>query len=152
MQIIKPHSTISKKVSSYDEIKTQAEQLLSFTKSGPFQGFYKSCYALHHSQVSEKPHNFFTLTEDASKFFGGEPIIVNPEILDKELSYKVNEACMSWPFRNLKKVERFMHIKAKYEILKGGKLKLIEEDLYGLAAQIFQHETDHGNGKMIHQI
>lgn len=68
--------------------------------------------------------------------------------------YRVEEACMSFPHKKAKKVDRFYEVKVEYQIpakgLMGGmKLKTIRETVTGLKAHIFQHEIDHMQGKNI---
>jgi len=67
---------------------------------------------------------------------------VNPEILESEGLENLEEGCLSIPgIRS--EVERSPTIKVKYQDLEG---KIIEEQLEGLLARVFQHEHDHLNG------
>ena len=64
---------------------------------------------------------------------------------------RYEEACMSFPHRSPKKCDRFSIITVRYQIPKAlGGFKTIEEKVEGLKAHIFQHETDHSNGKNIY--
>lgn len=67
---------------------------------------------------------------------------INPEILESEGLENLEEGCLSIPGIRAE-VERPPAIKVKYQTLEG---KLIEEQLEGLIAKVFQHEFDHLNG------
>lgn len=67
---------------------------------------------------------------------------INPEILESEGLENLEEGCLSIPGIRAE-VERPPAIKVKYQNLNG---KLIEEQLEGLLAKVFQHEVDHLNG------
>jgi peptide deformylase len=60
------------------------------------------------------------------------------------------DACMSFPYRKPKKVERFLKIIVHYQIAKDGELVDVVEECEGLKAHIFQHEIDHHEGIDIH--
>jgi peptide deformylase len=67
---------------------------------------------------------------------------INPQILESEGMDSLEEGCLSIPgIRS--EVERPPLIKVKYQNLDG---KVIEEQLEGLLAKVFQHEFDHLNG------
>lgn len=63
---------------------------------------------------------------------------------------KVNDGCMSYPYRSEKKTNRYYKIKVKYQVLRsflGFKyLKTITEDVEAYKAHVFQHEVDHSFG------
>lgn len=67
---------------------------------------------------------------------------INPEILESEGLENLEEGCLSIPGIRAE-VERPPAIKVKYQNLDG---KLIEEQLEGMLAKVFQHEFDHLNG------
>lgn len=69
-------------------------------------------------------------------------VYINPEILESEGLENLEEGCLSIPGIRAE-VERPPAIKVKYQNLDG---KLIEEQLEGLLARVFQHEFDHLNG------
>lgn len=82
---------------------------------------------------------------------------VHMSLEEKEVmnSYMVKEACMSFPYRNEKNVERNFRIKVRYQIIEKGlfnrdKVTTVTEWVEGLKAHIFQHETDHFAGKEIY--
>ena len=60
------------------------------------------------------------------------------------------DACMSFPYRKPKKVERFLKIIVHYQIAKDGELVDVVEECEGLKAHMFQHEIDHHHGIDIH--
>lgn len=63
---------------------------------------------------------------------------------------KYPEACMSYPFRSEKKVERFSTIKVRYQVLRKVFgfywLSTYVEEVDKLKAHLFQHEVDHALG------
>lgn len=63
---------------------------------------------------------------------------------------KYPEACMSYPFRSEKKVERFAKITVRYQIMRKVLgfywLSTITEEVDKLKAHLFQHEIDHALG------
>lgn len=154
MEIIPFHKRQSSSVASFDQIEGMAKELEELSNKKDFKGIYLSCFALHHSQVSEQPFNFFTLSKTGGKNFQSW-CIVNPKIIskDKETKFSAREGCMSFPNRPLSKVFRFNSIKVSFQYPKGfynRKLMSVEKTLTGIAAQIFQHEYDHSIGKSIY--
>lgn len=69
-------------------------------------------------------------------------VCINPEIVSGEGEIKDQEGCLSFPGLWLK-VNRYEKIKVKYY---NTRAELIEIDLDGLAARVFQHEYDHLDG------
>lgn len=62
-----------------------------------------------------------------------------------------HEGCMSYGHRKEKKVERFVVVKVRYQIVgRFGFVKTREEWIDGLKSHIFQHECDHAKGIDIH--
>jgi len=78
-----------------------------------------------------------------------EFVMVNPEIIKKEGTDKMEEGCLSMPGVS-SEVKRAMAIKVKFLDLEGNTKTL---RLEGLPARIVQHELDHLNGNLfIHRI
>lgn len=82
---------------------------------------------------------------------------VHMSLEEKEVmnTYEVKEACMSFPYRNEKKVVRNFRIKVRYQIVEKGmfnrdKVTTVTEWVEGLKAHIFQHEIGHQNGEEIY--
>jgi hypothetical protein len=177
MEIIKIHYRLSKPVEAYKEIKGEVEKLKRFIVSGKFQGYYNKAFALPHSVVSETPFAFFIVAPEvmAEKMFKAQ-VVVNPEVIEAKEFFEASEKdlkdvpdelkktqiqipniidyqepCMCFPFRQPKKIKRYNRIKVRYQIptLLGG-LKTVEDELQGIASEIFQHDTDHINGKNIY--
>lgn len=65
-------------------------------------------------------------------------------------TFRANEACMSFPNRQEKKVDRFIEIIAEYDVIEDGKLVHKKETMTGLKSHVFQHEHDHSLGYDIH--
>ncbi len=67
---------------------------------------------------------------------------INPEILETEGMEKFEEGCLSIP--NVRSdVDRPFKIRVRYQDTEGA---VIEEELEGLLARVFQHEYDHLEG------
>lgn len=178
-EIIKIHYKISKPVASYSEIKEEADKMLRFIVRGRFLGFYNKAFAIAHCQVSETPYAFFVVSPEVvnEKLFEKQ-VIINPQIVSSPLylemplaktnapkdvldklgnkvvkvpnALEYNEPCMSFPFRQPKRIVRYNKIKVKYQIKTMFGLKTIERELGGIASEIFQHEYDHTIGKNIY--
>jgi peptide deformylase len=148
MEIIPVHHNKSLEATSWAFIKDIAYEMRELA-NGEFAGEHKSAAALHHAQVSDTPYNFFVLSDSGiaalSKNTFPHWCIMNPRIIALDGFYRPLEGCMSWPHRKQKKVDRFFkaHVAFDYP---GGKKEMV---LDGLAAEIFQHEYDHGQGKTI---
>jgi peptide deformylase len=181
MQFIKLGYEPAQKVLSFKQIKADAEELLLFVDK-KHEGQYEQAYAVSHCQVSERPFAFFVVnsgfvTNDNVKqkhMLFPHRIIINPEILEKPDTHEVtlpfpdkdgkqqivktpniyrpDEACMSFQHRAPKKVMRFYKIKVRYQIPWLLGMRTITEWCDGLKAHVFQHETDHANGKNIFYI
>ncbi|MCK9578715.1 peptide deformylase [bacterium] len=153
MIIIPIHYLKSLPVENWEQIKIQAEELKKFMddNNGTFDG-REGC-ALHHSQVSDKPFNFFVVNRKLiPELVFKYRIIINPKLIKGEgMKIKMPEGCMSFPFRKEKYVERYYKVRVEYQVpVMFGKLKTITENLTGLQSQVFQHECDHGEGKNIY--
>lgn len=158
MKIITWHGKTSAPITSWEEIQNQAKELRDLTNSHDFEGYYRSAFALHHSQASDEPKDFFTIAKDFEDKLGfGSWIVMNPIIIKKnrETAYFIQEGCMSYPFRKFKRTLRYNEIEVEYQIpaknlLGKMALKKVTKKLYTQASEVFQHETDHGKGKTIY--
>lgn len=73
-------------------------------------------------------------------------MVINPAILSREGSVVSKaEGCLSFPGKR-KNISRAKSIKVRYTDENGNKK---EKDLTGLPSIVFQHETDHLDGKCI---
>lgn len=117
---------------------------------------WEYCVAMAQPQVSDNPLRYFVVNPDLVKIieeFEGF-IIYNPKIVEKhqDSAFQHKEGCMSYPLKPPIKVKRFETIVAEYGIItdvKSLKYKVIEKQLSGMAALIFQHELEHMNGQSI---
>lgn len=141
-----------------DDIREEANDLQETLEMGDYlKGpFGKESLALHHSQVSLDPYNFFVVKRSLVGGKNNEVIaIINPVLLevDKNSRTTSREGCISFPFRNDKKVLRYGRIKVKYQVpdSEGKELITREEWTTGIMANIFQHEIDHANAENIYQ-
>lgn len=69
-------------------------------------------------------------------------VCINPEILEGTGNVKDIEGCLSFPKLWLR-VNRYETIKVKYQNITG---EYIEQTLSGLAARVYQHESEHLDG------
>ena len=156
IQIIQPaHNHKADKVKNWKEIKEEAFQLRDFIQNGTFNGHYDKAYAISHAQVSNDPKRFFVINEKIMegallKEFGSW-CIINAEILQFGAPISIHEACMSFPFRNPKKVDRFANIKGRYQVTFWfGTLRRKTKRLRDVSALIVQHENQHSSGSSIY--
>ena len=77
---------------------------------------------------------------------GGKPgVMLNPEIIRKEMPYETEEGCLSL-LGGPRKTLRYQKIKVRYQTLD---LQVRMKTYTGWTAQIIQHEIDHCNGILI---
>lgn len=108
-------------------------------------GKFPSAQALAHVQSEEnEPLRAFILQNG--------DIVINPKILTAEGQKTDLEGCMTFPYRDQKKVKRSESIYASWGVILFGKTEQIEMRswLDGQLARIFQHEIDHFNLKTIY--
>jgi len=90
------------------------------------------------------PKRFFVIKKGLLPF--GHTVVINPKIKDIfGQSYLTSEGCLSFPGLLLE-VERFSTIFVEYEDWRG---RLYSSGLNDFSAQVFQHEVDHLNGKVM---
>lgn len=153
MKIILPHKTKSIKVTDYRQIKKDAEEMLGLLNAGKFKGKWAEGLALSHAQVCDKPYAFFV---SHKSWEGNIPeIVINPRIIEKFEPVPLKlEACVSFPFRDIIKTQRFWRIVAEFEVPAGifhsNRMKTEQLAFDGLAAVVFQHELDHHHGEDIY--
>lgn len=84
------------------------------------------------------------------KKLGFDPAKLKVAKLKIPNTVEYNEMCMSFPFRTPKRIQRYSQITVQYQIKGIFGLKTIKATLLGIAAEIFQHECDHMQGKNIY--
>jgi peptide deformylase len=153
MQIIKPlDNRISTKVKNWGEIKEEASELMEVMKNKQFDGYWDDAFAISHTQVSKEPKRFFVINEKLIDEFGSW-CIVNLEILKKYEKCLYPEACMSFPYRKEKSVERYAKIKVRYFVPFLNMFLIPKWKTFkNLNAFICQHEYDHSCGKNIYDL
>lgn len=128
----------SRKVENIKEIMPLVPEMVELCKA-PI-GKKTSGLALSHCQVDhDDPKRFFV--------FANGDVVINPVILDKSFRTTSVEGCMSFPFRDDKKINRFDLLTVRY-LDKDGKEQTTLPS--GLRAFIFQHEIDHMNGLSVY--
>lgn len=103
-------------------------------------------------EIVEAPlHKNIGANPDELKKRGLDPEKIKAQRITVPNAIEYQEPCMSFPFRQPKRITRYDVIKVKYQVqgaLWG--LKTIETELSGIASEIFQHEYDHTQGKNIY--
>lgn len=147
-KIVPPHNKKSRLATDED-----AGNISEISKT-----LYEIClvgaYAMHHSQIeAEDPINFFVTKE--------KKIIINPKIT-RHSNYFAdsNEGCMSFLLKDRVTVPRWQKCEVEFQTIMvdpedKDKFKLssvIQEDLSGKNAHVFQHELDHGEAKFIYEL
>lgn len=156
LKVIVPHRKVATPVTSLKEILQDANAMSRIVNAEDAKA-----YAIHHSQVSDNPKSFFVVARKYRGLFGGKTIIINPKIFKRDDMRTLEEICLSYPHRGGKKVQRAMQIVCQFsfEDPNGISMQTIGDiskpevqpfSLRGLAAQIFQHEYDHGNAVYIY--
>lgn len=157
MKIIQPaHNIPAEKVKNWREIKKEATEMVTFMKSGNFNGYWKSAFALSQAQISNNPKNYFVLNDEVAsgdlvkKF--GHWCIMNPRIVQFGDPVYWKEACMSFPFRKERRVDRMNKVTAEYYIpFLGIFWRKTKRKFDGLPAFILQHEIEHATGQNIYK-
>ena len=156
MKILRPlGNKIAQKVKSWREIKKEAWELKAFMEAKDFEGHWDDAYAISHVQVSENPKNFFVVHDKIVKDFGSW-CVVNLKITKKSDPCTFPEGCMSFMYRDVKRVDRYADIKVFYWTpfmnlfliprWKRFKAPMKEGDDGTIATFICAHEADHAKG------
>ena len=78
-------------------------------------------------------------------------IVINPTYYQDGSRFKVIEGCLSYPNESYL-VKRYRLIKVDFWTIHNNGFVYQRENMMGYAAEIFQHETDHGCAKTIAMI
>jgi len=156
LEIILPaHHKHSQTVKNWKEISSDATEMRKMILANNFIGHYSGGFALAHSQVSNDPKKFFVINEVVQdgillKTFK-HWCIINLKIIKFGHPVSFEEACLSFPFRKVKKVNRMAKIKVIYQIPSYfGTMRKKKKELIDIAAFICQHELAHFVGKNIY--
>ena len=143
--IVAPHRIIAREVyrGDYRRILKDADKMEQMCNKR-YSDLYPGAHALAHTQITDyDPLRFFVNSNGQ--------IFMNPKIVRREDTIHVREGCVSFPNRPPKKLYRSRRIEVTYETLDD--LKDVEQRTGWLskqAAQVFQHEIDHLDGKYIY--
>ena len=141
---------------SWKFIADEARELRAFMQRGEFIGYYQSAFAISHAQVSHAPLHFFVVNEQYDKGSlvrqFGSWCIMNLKITQFGDPISWQEACMSFPYRKPRRVDRMSHITTEYYIPFLGTWRKMEKEFKNLPAFISQHENEHAAGKNIYGI
>jgi len=141
--IVHPHRKQAKPVQNYSDIEEEVEKMKVFIRRMNKHGYHgRSCLALAQPQInSENPLRYFVDMNDI--------VFINPKIREKDNLTKGGETCLSYPFRQKKKVRRYFNLKVEYF---DKSMKKHTKDFEGLVSAIFQHEIDNFNGIYIYDL
>jgi peptide deformylase len=136
--IIDPHNKKSRliKSSDYDRVLSDSQRIIQEAFSPT--GIFRDVYSVAHPQITDRdPLRFFVLRD--------KTIVMNPIILNHtKTTVDSLEACLSFPSNFSITVQRWNKCVVRYEKLNFDKtVEVIEANLNGLEAKIFQHEIDH---------
>lgn len=154
MEIRKPLTNIvSVPVKNWKEIKEEAIELKEFLDNKNFTGNWNDAFAISHTQVSTTPKNFFVVHKKFSKSFGSR-YVINAKIIAQSDPCTYPEGCMSFMFREVKRVKRFIKVTVRYQIpflnlFLISKIKQFNGSKQ-VEAFIVAHETDHACGRNIY--
>ncbi len=142
----------AERVKNWRQIKKEAKALREFINKKDFEGRHEDAYAISHVQVSRYPKDFFVVHEKQVKTFGSW-CVVNLKIIKKSRECTFKEGCMSFMYRDAKKVDRFATVSVKYytpflNLFLIPRWKTFQD----LDAFICQHEFDHAQGINIYGI
>jgi peptide deformylase len=146
-------ATLSKKqakpVTSWKEIRDDAFAMLEMINAGKFAGRWQEGFALSHAQVSDNPFDFFV----THKSWENEVprVVCNARLKQGIDKQTFKEACLSYPFRDVIKTQRFWNIDVEFDVPPIDGIKSFfqfglthrQMTYDGLAAFMFQHEIDH---------
>jgi peptide deformylase len=156
MHIIKPLTNkVSEKVKSWSQIKKEALELKEFMDAKKFEGQWKDAWAISHCQVSNEPKSFFVVNKKVEQKFG-HWCIINLKIVKQTDPCLYPEACMSFMFRQPKKVKRFVKVTVTYStpflnLFLVPRRRKFNGDK-DIEAFIVQHESDHSHGQNIYNL
>lgn len=146
----------SQHVNNFEEIKEDAIAMQEALANNKFIPYSKKTHiALHHSQISKTPFDFFIINRFVVGAEEGQLVMfANAEIMDKVKESKTSgfQGCMSFPTKQDTSVDFYNVIKVTYQTVnnKGELITVENQELTGLMAQIFQHEILHGKGGTIY--
>ena len=153
-RIVAPHLKVSRLVTDADVEKVVEEAKILHAICYEQNGLYRGAYAMHHSQIeAEDPMKLFVVWDKS--------LVINPTITrHSNYTKDSKEACMSFPMNPEIIVPRYQKIEVEFTTImsdpdNAGKFKLSSPQtisLSGPQAFIWQHEIDHGEGKLIYPI
>lgn len=167
MHIIKPHYDASVEVKKYSHIRKEVKELKAFVNGKFTEGLFESAFSLSHCEVQKLSWAFFVVNSELiKKKIFKHRVFINPKIVnipktikfdadkddkDHENNMSIQEACMMFPNRKPKKLDRPYRIEVTYQVpvFYGFFLETIHEELEGLQSQIFQHNVEHIEGRNI---
>lgn len=134
-------------VEDIEAIKEDVDKMVAALAAGGFAGKYKQAYAIAHQQIKNPHFRFFVVNPAVRQLFSDHVLIISPEIVSFEGKPVLkHEHCLTHPLKNAKAVERHETVFATWI---DRELKIVNVRLTGIAAQVFQHELDHCNGRTV---
>lgn len=147
MKYVKQHKNKAKRVEDKDleSVLEESEKMFELLEDG--NGIYPGGFALHHSQVSTKPLQFF-VTYDKKCYINAE-IVRHTEVPVDSL-----EGCLTFGEYPQVIVPRFHKVEVHCDKVFDFNDNTFEEDvtlnLSGQMAKVFQHELDHSQAVYVY--
>lgn len=152
-RLVMPHRKVSRQVTEADVERVIEEAKILHAICFERFGLYHGAYAMHHSQIeNEDPLDFFVTQK--------HKIIINP-VIKEHSNYTVDhtEGCVTYPGEAQAVVQRWQKIEVEYVTIMTDPDKnkfvlssVIQDSLSGMEAKVFQHESDHGKAKYVHDL
>lgn len=152
-RLVMPHRKVSRQVTEEDVERVIEEAKILHAICFERFGLYHGAYAMHHSQIeNEDPLDFFVTQK--------HKIIINP-VIKEHSNYTVDhtEGCVTYPGEAQAVVQRWQKIEVEYVTIMTDPDKnkfvlssVIQDSLSGMEAKVFQHESDHGKAKYVHDL
>lgn len=139
--VVFPHRKQSVPVKNYEEIAEDVKMMKRLIKHMNKHGYHgRFALSLAHCQIeSENPKRFFVDSD--------MKVYINPVITEKSELTVSRETCLSFPFRDQKKIQRYFSITAEYY---DEKMQKQTEKCKAVKSAIFQHEISHFDAKYIY--
>jgi len=150
----RPSRRIEDLNSEKDKVLSIAREMtdLLFAQNKLKQSQGRAGLALHHAQVTSEPIALFVVLPGIipAKEGAWDTIMINAEVIEKREKTTMLEGCMSFPNRQDKKMPRYNEVIVNYVTVEDDEFVKRNKTLYGVQAQIFQHECEHQAGQNIY--
>lgn len=161
LKLIPPHKNISRLVKAEDlqRVYEDAEEIYKLLNLR--RGRHNGYFAIAHPQCIEvDPLRFFVLNNQTETFATWRSVVIINPVIARHTNQEIRkkEGCATFPNLPMTDVVRYHKCEVEYNELhfdKDNKPVLsprLKANLVGRIAEVFQHETDHLDGKYIYQL